>query len=492
MLRRLFTLDLRALALLRIAMGALLLADLAIRLPDLFIHYTSAGAFSVRYLAAMHPTSKHFGLYIWFDQPWAAALFFLLAALSATALLLGYRTRLATVVSWYLLVCLHYRNHFLLDMGDVYLRQILLWSIFLPMGARWSLDAKANEEWRQLPNAYFSPATVGYVVQVCLLYFCAAAQKNDPLWTRQGDALYLALSIDQFSTGFGQSLLAYPTLLRLLNFVALAVEWSAAFLILSRFRLVGLVLLTAFHLGIASCMHFGLLVPICIAMLLGLLPGHVMERLQWQWPISRPLGPRRPEPSGYRLHVLTKAFLGSLILYLFVQNALTVPQLKIPTDERVIVPVANYGRIFAALQNWRLFAPYPFRDDGWFIVEGSLADGRQIDLLRGGQPLSMYKPEQVSAQFANQRWRRFYQNLWLRANPRHIPFYCKWELERWNRAHPEKLTRVRLLFVQEWSELPGKAPELKTYIAGEYPSADLPEGEDHFNPQCHDETQHLR
>ena len=40
-----FTLDLRALALLRIGLGALLLADLALRAPDLAIWLSDSGVF---------------------------------------------------------------------------------------------------------------------------------------------------------------------------------------------------------------------------------------------------------------------------------------------------------------------------------------------------------------------------------------------------------------------------------------------------------------
>jgi hypothetical protein len=479
-LERIFSLDLRALALMRIAIGLLLLADLVIRLPDLNIFYTHEGNFPLRYITSAHYTSKQFFAYRWLDNQAGAACLFALAACAALMLVVGIRTRLAMVVSWFLLVSLQSRNTYLLDMGDVYLRIVMLWCIFLPMGARYSLDALRNRHWEQLPNRFFSLPAAGYIMQVSVVYGVAGILKSDPLWTTRGDALFYALSIDQFSTAFAQQLLHYPTFLKPFNFFALAAELMAPLLICSpvwtwRCRLAAVALLTSLHLGIASCMHLGLLVPICIAMLIGLWPTEFIDH--WD---RNPAPERHPSEAGttlapppnYSASRARTLFAASLIVYTLVQNALVIPQLNIKPYSWLIPPVVNYGRVFAVLQNWQLFAPYPFTEDGWFIIEGHRQDGLVIDLMRQGQPVSYYKPALVSAQFKNQRWRRYYQNLWRRNNPLHIPYYCKWEMDRWNRVHPqrEQLTKVRFVFVQETTKDPGQALNLESFVMGEYPS----------------------
>jgi hypothetical protein len=105
-------------------------------------------------------------------------------------------------------------------------------------------------------------------------------------------------------------------------------------------------------------------------------------------------------------------------------------------------------------------------------MEATLGDGRKIDLLRDGAPVSYFKPELVSAQFRNQRWRRWYQNMWKRYNPRHVPHFLGWEVRRWNAKHPqeEQILEARLIFVEEMTQLPGIPVTLKSYVLGTFPA----------------------
>jgi hypothetical protein len=127
------------------------------------------------------------------------------------------------------------------------------------------------------------------------------------------------------------------------------------------------------------------------------------------------------------------------------------------------------------MQNWTLFAPHPLKEDGWFVVEAQLAEGHKLDLLTG-RPPTYAKPARVSAQFRNQRWRRHFQNLWMRYNPRHIPLYLRWAQQKWNRQHPEdSVVATKLIFVREMTELPGLSARHLPVILGEYPSQWLSE-----------------
>ena len=132
----LFGLDLRSLAIFRVGLGLLLLGDLAIRAGDLSAHYTDQGVLPRSALTARHYVSLHF---LDGTADFQGALF-VLAGLAALALLAGWRTRAATVVSWLLLMSLHARNPMILQGGDALLRLLLFWGMFLPLGARWSVD----------------------------------------------------------------------------------------------------------------------------------------------------------------------------------------------------------------------------------------------------------------------------------------------------------------------------------------------------------------
>ena len=472
-----FILDLRSLALVRIGAALLLLLDLAIRWPDIAVFYLPQGVCPIEAMPHSHWTMKHLELYRWVSQAWGAtgvSALFLLAAAAAICLGLGFYSRTSAAISWYLLASLQNRNIYLNDGGDLLLRVILVICVFLPIGARWSWDARPKADWQRLPNAYFSLATLAYVVQVCMMYWMAGWLKQDESWRVTGDALFLALSIDQFNTGLAQQLLAHPSLLRVLNFLTLALEFCAPLFLLCPYfqayvRLLGVVLLMAFHLGVASCLHLGLFMPICLVVLLGLLPGLVWDR---HASLPGPEGPS-PErlPSGYQLSRASRAFLATAVLFVVVQNAYTVPDARMLAGGHELRWILGYGRATGLMQNWTLFAPHPLKEDGWFVVEAQRASGSKVDLLTGRAP-TYAKPARVSAQFRNQRWRRHFQNLWMRYNPRHIPLYLRWAQQQWNQqqADQDPVVSTRLVFVREMTELPGIPARTQPVILGEYPS----------------------
>src|SRR6185503_466424 len=108
-----FGADLRSLAALRIGCALLIIADLVQRSSDLVAHYTDFGVVP-RTLVMQHSSSRwyvslHFMSGVWQLQ----ALLFVLAGLVAAALLVGYRTRLVSILSWALFVSLCTRNPYI-------------------------------------------------------------------------------------------------------------------------------------------------------------------------------------------------------------------------------------------------------------------------------------------------------------------------------------------------------------------------------------------
>ena len=59
----------------------------------------------------------------------------------AIALLIGWRTRPASLLSWFLLISLLARNPLIVGEGDRLLALLLLWAGFLPLGRHFSVDA---------------------------------------------------------------------------------------------------------------------------------------------------------------------------------------------------------------------------------------------------------------------------------------------------------------------------------------------------------------
>ena len=475
-LRRPFVLDLRALALLRMATAAVVLLDLAIRSTDLEAFYANMGVLPLTAVLEHGWSAYQFSLHAASGLWQAQALLFALAAGLAGALLAGYHTRLATVGSWVLLVSLQNRNTFIGQGGDDLLRMLLFWGIFLPWGRVWSWDARDKPAPARLD--YFSAAAVAYVVQIALLYWCTALLKNGPEWTKTGTALYYAFSLDQVLLPGGRLLYPYPELLRFLTFATYYTELLLPFALflpvgVARWRLLVVGVLLGFHLGISLTLYVGLFFLINMASVLGLLPPGALDWLTRRllphaerarrWP--RPRLPTWQAPWRLRLERTREPSAGSLRLARAVRETVVATVLAYVCwwtldDVAVLRPAGGLmtdsmrwaGYLFRVDQHWGMFAPTVFKDDGWYILEGTTAKGDTLDLNRAGAPARYTKPASVVALFRNDRWRKysekylFVSNAWMR------PYYCNYLLRIWHEdsANPA-LTHLSVVYMKEVS-----------------------------------------
>lgn len=423
-------------------LGSVVVLDVLLRLRDLTAFYTDDGVFPRAVLVRQSWLNPSYNLFLSSGTTEGQFLLFCLLLATGAALAAGWHSRWAGLACWYLLSSVQLRNPVVLDGGDDLLRLVLFWTPFLPVGARWSLDARRHPEWSRLPSAHFSLATVGYVLQICLLYGFAGLHKSDPVWRQTGDALYYTLSIDQFATGLAHWLVLHPDWLRPMTFGALAVELALPLLLLCPWRpglcrSLALPVAWGFHLAVASMLHLGLFMPIACICLLGLVPGSWLGRTE-----------DPGEPLGFRLGWLAQTFLALTLVYIVGMNVRSLS----PNPGRQSLPLLWFGALTHEGQNWQLFAPHPFRDDGWFWIEGTLPDGRTVDLLGG--PI---KPGFVSAQFPNQRWRRWLQNL-----RQGYPDLRESYLDELAREHG--LASVRLTYMEETTPPPGQTAPITPHL----------------------------
>ncbi len=287
-----FGLDLRALALFRILLGLLLLADLAARLTDLRVFYSDAGVLPrvdllgrVATGATPWKVSLHMVSGLWGVQ----LLLFASAAFCAFCLLIGHRTRLFTFLSWVLLVSLHNRNLTILNAGDLLFRVLLFWSLFLPLGARCSVDAAMRDPSGAGPaqrnDRTWSVPAFCFMAQVTILYWATALLKNHPVWTGDRTAVWYALKLDYMALPLAVLMRELPAAwLELTTRTTLLVELLVPVLIWIPFlvgplRLAACVVMIGMHLGFAATLQIGLFSYICSAMWLALLPPWVWDRL---------------------------------------------------------------------------------------------------------------------------------------------------------------------------------------------------------------------
>jgi hypothetical protein len=455
-----FALDVRSLALFRVALALLVLGDLAVRAADLKAFYTDAGIVPRSRLAdgswSLHALDG--------SEAFQATLFVAHAA-AAVALLVGYWTRLATFLTCFLLVSLHARNPHVLQGGDALLRILLFWGLFLPLGACFALDARRAAA--SPPRRVASVAAAALVLQIAFVYWFSAAIKTDPCWHEDGTAVYYVLSIDQLVKPAGRLLLGYPALMRWLThatwwfevvgpallFVPVA-RWQVRTAVVAAFL--------AFHLvGLNLCLELGPFPYVCAAAWLALLPGPLWDRLGRRWARGLAASAAAAQtPWGVNLVA------GLFLAYVFLWNLRSTDFARF----EALLPrqLNGLGSTFGLDQFWTMFAPGPPRDDGWYVCVASLEDGEQVDPLREGRPVTWEKPELVSRLYANERWRKFLMNLCREGQDDNRVGLLNYLWREWDAAHSPggRMVRLELYYMHEETPPPGGVVEPRALLLG--------------------------
>jgi predicted DCC family thiol-disulfide oxidoreductase YuxK len=284
-LNQLFGFDLRSLALFRIGIALVVLADLIIRAGDLTAHYSDDGILPRSYLIETPVNPWYWSIHLLSGQPFVQGLVFLLAGLIAFALLVGYRTRLATIATWVLVISLHNRHPYVIFAADDVLRALLFWAMFLPWGAVYSVDSALNNSSQPLPKRFASIATFAFMVQQVLIYAGSAAYKAKSEVWHDGSAVYYALSFDQYATPIGQFFLAHLAwLLPPLTIFALWFEFFGPFLIfipvkITFFRCLAILLFISLHISFGLFFTLELFPYLSIASWLAFIPSPIWDYL---------------------------------------------------------------------------------------------------------------------------------------------------------------------------------------------------------------------
>jgi hypothetical protein len=465
-LKSIFTLDLRALALMRICLGMVIFLDLCIRLSDLKAHYSDEGLLPLDLLfhRAWDPwnISIHTISGLWQVQ----LLLFLIAAFFALLLIAGYRTKLSSIVSWFLLLSLQNRNPFILQGGDGLLLMILFWGMFLPWGNCYSLDSVIAEK-NTASNSWFGIAGIGYILQIASVYFFSALLKMpSPEWTSEGTAIYYALSIDQMVFPAGKLIYPYFDLLRYLTFFVFYLELFAPFLFFipvynSFFRSFAIILLTILHVGIACTLFVGLFFIIGIVTLIGLFPPAwtslidkkimlLKTKMSFHRKIITALRHviphREPAKTGRSLRSFTTALLSGAIIYTLVWNWQTTSY----SNFKITGQPKEIGQLLGINQSWGMFSPNVFKDDGWYIFEAKTKRNAWIDIGKEGKPIQYIKPVSIVSFFKNDRWRKYSENYLMISNCDIRPYYCDFLINEWNSEHEnDPVKELKIIYMKE-------------------------------------------
>ena len=151
--------------------------------------------------------------------------------------------------------------------------------------------------------------------------------------------------------------------------------------------------------------------------------------------------------SGLRLSAGAGALALIMMVYILFWNVANVRVTHVKISDRG----RSVGNLLGLDQIWEMFAPFPAKDDGWYVIPGRLKNGRQVDLQRGGQQITWDKPKHVALTIKNHRWRKFFELL----NKRDFlpASYASYLCRNWNRSHSggETLQGLEIVFMLEWT-----------------------------------------
>ena len=227
------------------------------------------------------PTQWMFSFFFILSHPDEVAFAFVLVGIVYFLLLIGWRTRLMQVLALICVLSLHGRVTLLENGGDWMLGELALWTAFLPLGRRFSVDAlRASMRARRettaaelgdrkamdvsLSMTVVSLAVLALALQIANSYIFNAAHKGGQTW-RAGTAVHYVLHQDRMCTWFAVWMRPYMTLWlsRILSWGSLVTESILPVMLLAPFqkvsaRRVAIVSIIGLHLGFQMFINLGI------------------------------------------------------------------------------------------------------------------------------------------------------------------------------------------------------------------------------------------
>jgi predicted DCC family thiol-disulfide oxidoreductase YuxK len=298
--RRYLTIDGRSLALCRIVLAGVLMVDLLRRVPWLRDLYTNEGLLP-NHTELWRPWQPHlFSFFFMASEPEEAAVLFAISLFCFVCFAVGWHTRLFHLLSLAMTTSLHERNLIAENGGTVALATVMIWTAFLPLGRRFSVDAllaslraHGQEQPDNLGPETLSPpdrrpaislAALAVLLQIALIYWFNFVHKSGATW-RTGTAIHYVLHQERIVTSLGLWARTHLPFVATkgLTYATLGIEAAAPALVLSpllwrQMRVVAVFLLSGLHIGIALLVNVGIFSAAMMAFYPLLIDGSV-----WDW-----------------------------------------------------------------------------------------------------------------------------------------------------------------------------------------------------------------
>ncbi len=461
-----FSVDLKSLAMFRICFGIVLFIDVFYRLFYINDFYSDMGVLPREALISQFLSNWESSLLLISGRGEVIFVLMSIALIFIAMMTVGYRTRLATFFVWLFINSIHARAQIVLHGGDDLIRVLLFWCNFVPLNAEFSVDRYLNPQGKPLSSKLLSFGSAGLLLQLMAMYLFTAALKLHPVWDREATAIYYALSLEQFTDSMGRWLLNFPQLLQTMTIATLILEWVGPILVLFPFvnrycRTWVALSFIGFHFGLFVCLHLGPFPWTCMAAWLMVFPGEFwqhfafwkyrpilwvseqVKRLQWQTEV-----PRVP---------FSKVFEATAAVFIFLMLAWNLTHhesfpYRRTENFRILMNVTEL------YQKWNMFAPYPRKDDGWYVIEASLFSGKIINPMAEDFIYTEEKPADVAATYINSMWRKYLTNTWLKTNHAYRVHFGKYLCRKWNSDKTnldDKINTMKIYYMMEMTPPPG-------------------------------------
>jgi len=309
---RYFSVDRRTLGLFRIGFGFLLIVEVLRRLPDIEFFYTNSGAVTNHFALFLPMAQPHyFSLFNAFSTPFEVRIAFGLTAFVFFSYAIGYQTKVAQVLSFVLITSLNARNVLLENGGSVVVNVLAAYTMFLPLGERFSIDAMIRSfredtrcdadplnqrPWRKrLQRPVVSLAVFAVLLLVACIYAFNTAHKSGHTW-RNFQAIHWVMWQNRIATPLTAWLRLHEPFWFspvLVGFTFLT-EGAAPLLILlpwwQRYtRALSFILTSALHLGIAAMFNLGSFSYVMLLLNFLTVPSYWLDRVAHAWAQRKPL-----------------------------------------------------------------------------------------------------------------------------------------------------------------------------------------------------------
>jgi hypothetical protein len=406
--------DLRGIALFRIALGLFLVYDLLDFAPDLRAWFSNEGVMPLPALLGQWARTTRFVPFDAFATPVLVWIYWALAMAVALAVTLGYRTRLANALAFVLFAGFQERLPPLFDGSDTVLRVVLFWHAFTASGNVWSLDAWRAESAGQPLSRLGAALPVRLVgLQVGWVYFCSVFWKLSGHKWHDGTAVHFAMHLSHvFARPWAAPLADVAWLCQAITWSTLVIE--ASFIFLTHFPLwprrakaAALLAGAALHGGIFLTInvgHFSLLMPLTyLSMFEGDWAQAVVDRVRL--PATWTAGLRRlagtlPEPrAGTVAPGLRNLGTAALAVFFGLVSWYSLPKQASNLEPQPVQQLIQYASMWSS---WDMFAPEPLSTDYHLSAPAVYEDGTTADLFgEGGEARG----------FLFSRWWKYLENV---------------------------------------------------------------------------------